>query len=213
MKFSKKFMMDMNAILNPREQSLYFCQPSIDLFDEVYGDAEISYQENLNSIKNHPSLSKKDKLIWANSVTKLESNVDAIKYGDRYKRLDEYRIITPLSTQDFTDLNTAINALKIDVSLYYCVNVNAGYFDFCQLIETDDGIIMKPLNSFDNIEPNATIQVHSRSGKTNIVSPNDLSEYLNTVIEEDKIVDTDLWSIYQKIKDIDDGFAAYEKIQ
>jgi hypothetical protein len=213
MKFSKKFMTDMNEILGNQDWGQYFCQESLDLFDIVFGDSEISYYDNLNSIKAHPSLSKKDKLQWIKTVTMLQTNIDAIKYGDRYERLSEYRIITPLSSQDFTDLNTAINALKIDMNVYYSTNINAGYFDYCQIVETDDGISMKHIDRFDNIEPNALIQVHSRSGKTNVVSVSELSKYLESLIEEDKITDADSWSIYQKIKDIDDGFAVYEKLQ
>lgn len=212
MKFSKKFMTDMNEILGPQDWGQYFCESSLIWFDKVHGNAELSYYDGLNSVKNDPDISKKEKLQWTATIKMLQTNLIAIKYNDRYERLNEYKIITPLSTQDFTDLKTAIDVLNSEIKSYYSIDFNAGYIDYAEIIETPESKSIRSLNSFDGIKPNASIQVYSRSGKTHIVSSMDeLMKYLNDLIKEDK--NTDSWAVYQKIKDIDDGFAAYEKIQ
>jgi hypothetical protein len=191
----------------------YFCDQCVDWYDRVYGDSVVSYYDVLNSIKNDTKLLKQDKLLWTNLIINLQSNLEAIKYGDRYERLNEFRIITPKYTEDFNDLKTAVNTLKDEMAVYYSTNFNAGYFEYAKIIETSDGVIFKSLTSLDNLEPNTLIQVHSRSGKTDIISLSELSKYLQDVIQQDKIKEVNLWSVCQKIKDIDDGFAAFEKIQ
>lgn len=210
MRFSRKFMIDMNSIIGPMAWGQYFCENSLIWFEKIHGNAELPYYVGLNSVKTDPNVPEEERIFWVKTVKMLQSNIEAIKYDNRYESLQEYHSVGLGYSEIFTDLISAKKSLLKKRDSYYSTNFNGGYFDFAQVLKTSDGIIIKPLEKLADLETNAMIRVHSPSGTTEIVKKEELDSYLKKEVEIIKQKDSNLWNVYQKIKDIDDGFTALE---
>lgn len=202
----------MNELLGPQSWGDYFCEKSIEVCSKVYGDSESSYYDALKFIKTHPDVPKDERVFWLTTVKMLQTNPIAIKYNNRYERLEEYRFIGIGYEEDFTDATSAKNALKSAQDDYYSTDFDSKYFSFSQIVETSEGDTIKPLPNLDQLEQNAKIKVYSIKGKSSVVMKDKLKEYLDQEIKLAKEEDSNLWYINQKIKDIDDGFTVFDKI-
>jgi hypothetical protein len=212
MKLSIKFMTDMNVLLAPIYWSNYFPQECLNFFNNTYGDAEISYYDALDTIKTIPDISEEERRVWVNAVELLQRNSVAIKYGNRFESLPEYKSIGIDYSEDFTDLDSAKSALANKQTDYYSTAVDGTYFSFAQIVETDSGYAVTPLQSVDDLEPSASIQVYSVKGKWEVVPKSQLEEYLNQEILLAKQEDANFWKVQQKLRDTDDGFTVFETV-
>jgi len=207
--FSKKFMTDMNEILGPQDWGQYFCEPSLTWFDKVYGDVELPYYEGLKSIKTHPDIPEEERPLWVKTVKLLQSNIEAIKYGDRYI-VGGYKILGPEIQEEFEDFKGAIVTFNDLVKSYYTIG---NCFQISQVITNDTGTYITGLVNLDIVtNPYTKIRVYSKYGDESTITISDLDSYIVKKIELDKQSDLCPYRLYKKIKDIDDGFTVLEKV-
>lgn len=212
MKLSVKFMTDMNVLLVPTYWSNYFPQECLNFFNNTYGDAEISYHDGLNSVKTSPDVPEDERAYWVRIIESLKTTPVAIKYGNRFESLPEYRSTGIDYSEDFTDLDSAKFALDNRRASYYSTAIDGTFFSFTQITENDSGYVVTPIQNVDDLEPSASIQVYSIKGKWEVVPKSQLEEYINQQINLAKQEDANLWSVKQKIRDTDDGFTVFDVI-
>ena len=204
-------MTDMNELLGPQGWGQYFCEPSLAWYDQVHGDTELPYYVGLNSIKTHPDVPEDERTFWVKTVKLLQSNLQAIKYNDRYV-VDGYKI-SSLRTDDyfpeFADYDEAVSMINRLLKKFYSVE---NYLECSQIIETDEGTIFEPLDLI-NIPENIMIRVHCKSGKTAVIQSNGLEDYINQEIRDQTQSNSLPYNLWKKIRDIDDGFTVFEQIE
>jgi hypothetical protein len=207
--FSKKFMTDMNEILGLQDWGQYFCEPSLAWYDQVHGDAELPYYEGLQSIRIHPDIPEDDRPFWVKTVKLLQSNIEAIKYGDRYT-VDGYKIIGPEINEEFEDFKGVIVTFTDLVKSYYTVG---NYFKIAQVTTNDTGTYITSISNLsDIINPYTKLRVYSKSGKESTIDMCDLDSYIAKEMDLEKKSSLCPYRLYKKIKDIDDGFTVLEKV-
>jgi hypothetical protein len=207
--FNKKFMTDINEILGLQDWGQYFCEPLLDWFDELYGEEKVSYYDLLESIKNHLDLSKEDKDFWIKTVKLLRSNIEAIKYGDRYT-VDGYKIFGPEIQEEFADYKGVITTFNDLVKSYYTIG---NCFQISQVITNDTGTHITGLVNLDIVtNPYTKIRVYSKYGDESTITISDLDSYIVKKMESDKQSNLCPYRLYRKIKDVDDGFTVLEQI-
>jgi len=208
--FSKKFMTDMNELLGPQGWGQYFCEPSLAWFDQVHGDAELPYWNGLQSIRTHPDIPEDERAFWVKTVKLLQSNIQAIKYNDRYV-IDGYKIIGPQYIDlDFEDYESAVITYRDLIKSFYTVD---NYFKCAKISETNEGVTINQLLNFDDVLPNDMITVYSGLGKTVSIEASKLNDYIAEQIEFENQTNTLQYTLYKKIKDIDGGFIVLEQIK
>lgn len=210
MKLSVKFMTDMNVLLAPIYWSNYFPQECLNFFNNTYGVAEISYYDALDVVKTNPDVPEEERAYWVRIIESLQTTPVAIKYDNHFESLPEYRSTGIDYSEDFTDLDSAKSALANRRESYYSTAIDGTFFSFAQITENDSGYVVTPLQNVDDLEPSASIQVYSIKGKWEVVPKSQLEEYLNQQIVLAKQEDANLWSVKQKIRDIDDGFIVFD---
>lgn len=200
---TKQFIMDMGV-----------CGESLVWYESIFGTGPHPYFHVYDKVASTPDIDEETRERWIKWSESLQTNPAAIRYDGRFD-YGRYRAVG-FGLDELCDTEEeALAYVQSAQDKYYTTEISEAnpLFTFSQVIQKEGGELIEPIDYELGIKDGYSYYVHcTHESLAHVVRAEDIQTYLEAEIVKCREDDASCWAVMRELKDTDDGFLVWEKV-